>query len=84
MVVSKPNSTGSTEVDCEDCKRFEEVQIDRVDKYFNLLKRQKTLLSEGKTNEARELDGLILKAKAEKEAATANLANHRSSHRDAD
>jgi hypothetical protein len=67
-------------VDCDSYNRFERTHIEKVDNYYDFLKRQKTLLSEGKTNEARELDGLTLKAKVEKEAATANLANHRSSH----
>jgi hypothetical protein len=44
-------------VDCDSYNRFERTHIEKVDNYYNLLKRQKTLLSEGKTNEARELMG---------------------------
>jgi hypothetical protein len=71
-------------VDCDSCKRFERTHIDKVDNYYNLLIRQKTLLSEGRPNEARKLDERIFIAKAEKDAAKANLANHRDSHFDAD
>jgi hypothetical protein len=64
--------------DC--CRRFEEVHIEKVDNYYNLLKEQKRLLSEGTAYEARKLDAPILRAEVEKDAALANLSRHRNSH----
>ena len=71
---------GERRLDCKDCTRFEQVHVEKVDSYANLLREQKRLLSEGKTDEAKRLDEQILKAQAEKEASLANLTTHRNSH----
>ena len=64
--------------DC--CRPLEEVHIEKVDNYYNLLKEQNRLLCEDRAYEARKLDAPILKAEVEKEAALANLTRHRNSH----